>query len=133
MTRLKKVYVPPQLKKYAASSLPESLQKVAAELPVSNRLNVTLDQERRYQSVPAGFASLLGYAPEELTGKRVDEITAPNSIDIDLVFDAFRKLGEMDGLWLFEHREGRKMLFHYRARCERELMYAELQPMPLAS
>ncbi len=133
MTRTKKPYIAPQLKKYSTSSLPGRLQEVVADLLTPNQFKVVVDQERRYRSVPSEFAALLGYAVEELTGKRVDDITVPNSVDIELVFQACLKLGEMDGLWLFEHREGKKLLFHYRARRERELLCAELHQMGLAS
>ena len=129
----KKAYIPPQLKKYAVSSLPAHLQELVSDLPAATLFRVVVDHNRRYQCVPAGFAHLLGYDSEELKGKRVDDVTAKDSVDIELVFDAIVKLGEMDGLWLFEHREGRKLLFHYRAGRDREVLYADLRPLPLAS
>ncbi|SRR5581483_653615 len=133
MTVPKKTYVPPRLGKHSLSSLPEHLRNLVDDLSGERRFTVVVDYERRHQSVPSDFASLLGYGPDELHGKRIDDITVRNSVDIDLIFQTFRQVGEMDGLWLFEHREGRMILFHYRARCERELLYAELQPMALAS
>lgn len=134
MSKEKKPYVPPAYKVYSsADQVPEHLRRPLADLLSSIRkVSVICDRERRYRSVSPSFAELLGYEAHELEGKRVDDITARDSIDIDRVFDEFFRLGEMDGLWLFQHRQGRKMLFRYRAVHERELVYTDLEPLPLA-
>jgi PAS domain S-box-containing protein len=133
MTR--KPYIPPEVRKYSSiSDLPEHLREGAAEMiERAAVLTVVIDDERYYQSVSPGFASLLGYDPGELQGKRIDDVTARGTIDIEFAFNAFLKLGEMDGLWVFVRRDGKKILFHYRARrMEDHLSHAELEPLPLA-
>jgi PAS domain S-box-containing protein len=135
MSKTKKLYIPPAIKKYSSvSDLPAHLREGIADLiECAPALTVVVDDERRYQSVSPGFAGLLGYDPQELQGKRIDDVTAPGTIDIEFVFDALSKLGEMDGLWVFESRDGKKVLFHYRARRMKDhLSYAELEPLPLA-
>ncbi len=135
MTKTRKPYIPPEVKKYSSIfDLPEHLREgIAGLVERATALAVVVDDERRYQSVSPKFASLLGYDPEELQGKRIDDVTARGTIDIEFAFNAFLKLGEMDGLWLFERRDGKKVLFHYRARRMKDhLAYAELEPLPLA-
>ena len=135
MTKTRKPYIPPAIKKYSSiSDLPEDLREgIVGMIGSAAALAVVIDDERRYRSVSPRFASLLGYDPEELHGKRIDDVTARGTIDIEFVFNAFLKLGEMDGLWVFERRDGKKVLFHYRARrMEDHLSYTELQPLPLA-
>ncbi len=135
MINNRRPYIPPAIREYSSiSDVPEHLREgIADMIKCAPALAVVIDDERRYQSVSPRFASLLGYDPEELHGKRIDDITARGTIDIEFVFNVFLKLGEMDGLWVFECRDGRKVLFHYRARrLEDHLSYAELQPLPLA-
>lgn len=134
MTNARKPYIPPAMKTYSSiSDLPEHLREGVAEMIESATLAVVVDDERHYRSVSPKFASLLGYDPGELQGKRIDDVTARGTIDIEFAFNAFLKLGEMDGLWLFERRDGKKVLFHYRARrMEDHLAYAELEPLSLA-
>jgi PAS domain S-box-containing protein len=135
MTDRRKPYIPPAMKKYSSIfDLPERLREgVADMIECAAALAVVVDDERRYQAVSPRFASLLGYDPEELHGRRIDDVTARGTIDIEFAFSAFLKLGEMDGLWVFERRDGKKVLFHYRARrMDDHLSYAELQPLPLA-
>jgi PAS domain S-box-containing protein len=135
MSRGKKPYIPPVLKKYSSpSDLPQHVQEGIADITETvATLRVVVDDQRRYHSVSPMFANLLGYHPAELQGKRIDDVTARGTIDIEFAFNAFLRLGEMDGLWVFERRDGKKVLFHYRARrMEDQLCYAELEPLPLA-
>jgi PAS domain S-box-containing protein len=135
MWKSKRPYASPQLHKYPSLfELPERLRQAVTDLVLATEnLTAIVDDQRRYLSVSPHFASSLGYASEELLGKRIDDITAAGTVDIEFVFDAFRKLGEMDGLWVFQDRQGKKLLFHYRARrLEDQLIYAELEPLPLA-
>jgi len=95
-------------------------------------LTTVVDKERRFISVSEGFAKTLGYRIMDLIGRRIDDFTAPGSIDIEFVFGAFRKLGEMDGIWIFQHREGRKVVVHYRARLREDHSFAEIEPLLVA-
>jgi len=136
MQRSKKPYVPPAIKKYSSpTDLPQHVRESIADITEGTvALRVIVDDQRRYQSVSPIFAELLGYDAEELHGKRIDDVTARGTIDIEFAFNAFLKLGEMDGLWVFERRDGKKVLFHYRARrIDDQLSYADLEPLPLAS
>ena len=133
MSEPKKLYFAPELRKYSSpSELPGHLHSAISDLLTSS-LAVIFDDKRVYQLVSPRFASLLGYRCEELQGKRLDDITAKGTVDIDFIFDALLKLGEMDGLWMFQDRNGNKKLFHYHARrLQEHLLSAELEPMPLA-
>src|SRR3954453_7092463 len=114
MSEIKKVYTPPEIKKFSApSELPKHLRSALAEV-LNSELTVLLDEHRVYQLVSPQFANLLGYDSDELTGKKLDDITVKGTVDIDFIFDAFLKLGEMDGLWMFRDRNGKGVLFHYR-------------------
>ena len=135
MQRSKQPYVPPAIKKYSSPrDLPQHLREgIADVIEGTAALRVVVDDQRRYQSVSPIFAELLGYDAKELQGKRIDDVTAHGTIDIEFAFNAFLKLGEMDGLWVFERRDGKRVLFHYRARrMDDQLSYADLEPLPLA-
>ena len=133
MSEPKKAYTSPEIKRYSSpSELPPHLKKALAQA-LSSELTVFFDEHRVYRLVSPRFASLLGYDSEELTGKRVDDITAAGTADIDFTLHALQKLGEMDGLWMFLDRNGNKVLCRYRARrLQENLMCAELEPLPLA-
>lgn len=128
----KKPYAAPELRKYSSPlELPDSFLHAIDDL-VSTVLLSVADEDRVYQAVSPGLAKLLGYSPEELKGKRVDDITRKDSVDIELVFGALKKIGELDGLWLFEDRRGKSVLLHFHARKRNHLLYAEFEPLPLA-
>jgi PAS domain S-box-containing protein len=48
-----------------------------------------VDEKRKFVAVSDGFCKLLGYTREELIGKRCDEITAPRTNNIPVVFELF--------------------------------------------
>src|SRR6185369_3525992 len=131
---VKKRYQPPRVTKYASvRDLPAHLKQPAEELLIeAGTLTTVVDKERRFISVSEGFAKTLGYRIMDLIGRRIDDFTAPGSIDIEFVFGAFRKLGEMDGIWIFQHREGRKVVVHYRARLREDHSFAEIEPLLVA-
>jgi PAS domain S-box-containing protein len=77
---------------------------------------VTLvDTDRRYVEVSDSFCKLLGYRREELIGKQYDELTAPDTSDIDSVFTLFSRLGYMEGLWMLVTRQGTSVLVRYES------------------
>jgi PAS domain S-box-containing protein len=133
MSEIKKAYTPPEITKFSApSELPKHLRSALAEM-LNSELTVFLDEHRVYQLVSPQFAKLLGYDSDELTGKKLDDITVKGTVDIDFIFDAFLKLGEMDGLWMFRDRNGKGVLFHYHARrLQDHLVCAKLEPLALA-
>jgi PAS domain S-box-containing protein len=128
---MKRAYTAPKVTKYTTvSDLPAELRR-----ELERKAIVVFDCERKYTFVSESFAVKLGYTADELIGKRIDDITADNSVDIDFVFNAFLALGEMDGLWLCNHRDGRKILFHYRAHRSSSsgILYADVEHLPLSA
>ncbi len=98
----------------------------------ASALTTIIDKERRLVSVSEAFARTLGYRTMDIVGRPIDDFTAPNTIDIEFVFNAFFKLGEMDGIWIFQHRDGRKVVAHYHARLNNNHSYADIEPLLVA-
>lgn len=135
MSKLKRTYVAPKLTRYESmDQLPEKIREAVKGILSEERpLTVVVDEEHRYVSVSEEFARLLGYSSRELMGKSVEDITVQNTIDIEFTFKASKKLGEMQGLWLFEGRYGKRLLCSYRARRHRATYTAELRPLFIAA
>jgi PAS domain S-box-containing protein len=74
-----------------------------------------VDKDRKFVEVSDNFCLLVGYEREELLGKRYDELTAPNSIDIQKVYRLFERLGNMHGLWMLVSRGGTRILVRYES------------------
>lgn len=126
---MKRPYSPPRVTKYSnVSELPEHLRHELVD-----KLVTICDEHRTYRFVSESFAHALGYRSEELIGKRIDDITVEKSVDLDFVFQAFLELGEMDGLWLCKHRNGRHVLLHYHARVTSDGFYAEAESLSMAA
>jgi len=79
-----------------------------------------VDLDRKYVEVSDDFCRLLGYARQELIGMKYDELTAPNTNDIEAVFGMFKELGHMQGLWVLVHREGTRILVRYACRLRQD-------------
>lgn len=72
--------------------------KIAAELQREHNMHhaevrpqytALIDLDRKYIDVSDTFCRLLGRTRNELIGHAFDEVTAPNSVDIQAVYDAF--------------------------------------------
>jgi PAS domain S-box-containing protein len=74
-----------------------------------------VDSDRRFVQVSDSFCQLLGYRREELIGKPYDNVTAPNTNDIQTVFNLFAKQGYMHGLWMLASRRGTHVLVRYES------------------
>jgi len=74
-----------------------------------------VDSDRRFVQVSDSFCQLLGYRREELIGKPYDNVTAPNTNDIQTVFNLFSELGYMHGLWMLASRRGTRVLVRYES------------------
>jgi PAS domain S-box-containing protein len=74
-----------------------------------------IDSDRKYVQVSENFCTLLGYTRPELVKKRVDDLTAPDTNDIQTVFDLFWRMGYMHGLWMLVARKGTRILVRYEA------------------
>ncbi len=74
-----------------------------------------VDGDRRYVEVSDSFCQLVGYGRDELIGKRYDDLTAPFTNDIPIVFRLFVSLGYMHGLWMLMDRTGNIVLVRYES------------------
>jgi PAS domain S-box-containing protein len=135
MSGKKRPYIAPTVTKYETiNELPIKLRPAAEEiLSARPMLKVIVDENRRNVSVSEEFAHLLGYTSRDLVGKPIDDITANGTIDIDFIFRISRRFGEMQGLWLFESRDGQKLLCSYRARRSDSELTAEFVPLLVAA
>jgi PAS domain S-box-containing protein len=135
MTQKKRTYTAPDLNKYQSlEKLPARFRDVAEEILQSRQpMVITVDEKRQYLEVSEEFAQMLGYSARELVGKRMDDVTVKDILDIDLSFRVVRRFGELQGLWLFESRDGRPLLCSYYARKVNSKYTAELRPISLAA
>jgi PAS domain S-box-containing protein len=92
---------------------PDSQEISRLDAHVEPTYTVVVNKERKYTDVSDSFCKLLGYAREELIGRRCDDFTAPRTNDISVVMDLFLKSGYMHGIWVFVHRRGTKILVRY--------------------
>jgi len=125
----KKDYATPMLARFATSSdVPDLVRNLLsaearAKLPsiaehpeLQGECLALMDGQRRYVDVNDRFCQLLGYKREDLLGRRYDDLTLPNTIDVDRQFQSFLRTGESQGLWMASSRHGIPVLFRYRAR-----------------
>jgi PAS domain S-box-containing protein len=122
----KKPYAQPKLSRYdSLHELPSKLKSSAEALrhaavgeyplQVPPDYTTVVDMDRRYTEVSDSFCHLVGYRREELIGKTYDDISAPSTNDIPIVFRLFIKNGYMHGLWMLVHRSGARILVRYEA------------------
>lgn len=119
----KKPYIRPSFIRYESEaeypewtrSIVKTLRQELGALQVEPQYVTVVDSDRKYVEVSDGFCQLVGYQREELVGKRYDDLTAPNTNDIPIVFDLFQKLGYMHGMWMLVSREGTRILVRYES------------------
>ena len=94
-------------------------QKLAANSAASCEVKpefVTVeDSDRRFVQVSESFCQPLGYRREELIGKPYDDLTAPNTNDMQTVSNLFAELAYMQGLWMLTSRRGAAVLVRYES------------------
>lgn len=123
-------YSPPSLSRLGRlENLPESLREPALELLKKSAFTALTTRDHHWADVSEPFAQLLGYSRKELVGKTVDEFTSPGSIDIEFAFDACFRLGEGEGMWLFNRRNGSRILVNYHARITDAHSFAQFRPL----
>jgi PAS domain-containing protein len=119
----KKVYAPPHIIPYAPNQVPATvIQLFQHDVRVSDSIrgvaptytNV-VDKDRRFVRVSQNFCELLGYRREELIGKKYDEITAPQTSNIPTIFNLFKQLGYMQGLWMLVSRKRERIVIRYES------------------
>ena len=121
MFGIRRQYIPPTVirqpaeAKYLAFLKNESQpERLLSKSKGPNPEYVTVvDYDRRYIEVSTDFCKLVGYDREELLGKKYDDLTAPNTNNIEIVFSLFAKLGYMHGLWMLVSRQGTRILVRY--------------------
>jgi PAS domain S-box-containing protein len=128
---VKRPYITPSLAKLGpVKDLPESLQGAARELlSRASRFTVITTRDHYWVHVSEDFASLLGYTAREIIGKTVDQFTSPGSIDVEFAFEACFRLGEGEGMWLFDRRNGSRILVNYHAHVSNQHSLAHIRPL----
>jgi PAS domain S-box-containing protein len=124
----KKPYVPPSITDYeSAAEYPVRIRKLlqslyrdpanisASQLKVKPDYTTVVDSDRRYVEVSDSFCKLVGYQRQDLIGRRYDDLSAPNTNDISVVFDLFIRLRYMHGLWMLVSRNGARILVRYES------------------
>jgi len=123
-----KPYKPPRFIRYESEADYPEWARVAVKLmregnganssslcEVKPEFVTVVDSDRRFVQVSDSFCHLLGYRREELIGKPYDDVTAPNTNDIQTVFNLFATLGYMHGLWMLSSRRGTHVLVRYES------------------
>jgi PAS domain S-box-containing protein len=123
-----KAYIPPRVMRHRnEAEYPEWTKATVQLVRQSIELNSSLlsgvdrhyiaiiDSDRKYIQVSDNFCQLIGYTKQELIGKRVDDLTAPDTNDVTTVFDLFSRLGYMHGLWMLVARKGTRILVRYES------------------
>ncbi len=123
-----KRYKPPRFVRYeseadypgwARDAVKSMRQEMAANssdsCEVKPEFVTVVDSERRFVQVSDSFCQLLGYRREELIGKPYDDVTTPNTNDVQTVFNLFAKQGYMHGLWMLTSRRGTHVLVRYES------------------
>jgi PAS domain S-box-containing protein len=108
----------PRMRAEAESLLSERGRRehMKAESSPDHRILLTL--EGGLKEVSDEFCRLLGYERSELLGKPIDAVTASQTTGIPKHLGTVFHFGSFEGLWLFAHKNGRKIL----VRCRWELL-----------
>ncbi len=83
--------------------------------PVQPEYITVVNPRRKFVDVSTPFCKLLGYTREELIGRSYDEFTVPRTNDISLILELFLQTRHMNGIWVFAHRSGTKLLVRYES------------------
>jgi PAS domain S-box-containing protein len=124
----KKPYVPPGITHYESpAEYPDRIRKLMESLypdlanastsqpKVKPDYTTVVDSDRRYVEVSDSFCKLVGYKREDLIGRRYDDLSAPDTNDIPVIFDLFMRLRYMHGLWMLVSRNGARILVRYES------------------
>ena len=78
---------------------------------------VLANPQRRWLEVSDGVCKLLGYSREELIGRQIDELAAPEwKPQTPELFEEFVAARSMDGEFSLIHKQGQRVTFQYKAR-----------------
>jgi PAS domain S-box-containing protein len=106
---------PDRIRKLVHSLYRESTNTAPSQLKVKPDYTTVVDCDRRYVEVSDSFCKLVGYKREDLIGRPFDDLSAPNTTDIPVVFDLFIRLRYMHGLWMLVSRNGARILVRYES------------------
>jgi len=113
----------------SSSSIPQSHQRESSRFKTCCTL---IDLNHKYVEVSDEFCRLVGYSRKELIGMKYDELTAPNTNNIEAVFTMFKELGHMQGLWVLLNRAGERILVRYESRLREDLLIeGNLEPLDM--
>jgi PAS domain S-box-containing protein len=131
----RKQYVPPSVVRHNSDSeapewnrnlirsgRPDAADSLSGPQIVSQDYITVVDLDRRYVHVSDDFCKLVGYDRETLIGKRYDDLTAPGTNDILMVFNLFCQLEYMHGLWMLVARSGTRILVRYESWLRPDLL-----------
>ena len=124
-------YHTPYLSTYRPfSEIPPHLLPAAEQLLAHvGAITTVVNRNRHLVSVSDRFAEMLGYQSEEFNGKRIDDITTPGTVDIDFAFESHYRLGESEGIWIFNHHNGSKVVANFHARTLDGYSIAAFRPL----
>lgn len=115
MAQRKRPYQTPKVTRYRSiKDLPEKFRAIANDILAEQpTLKAVIGEDQRCLSITEELARFRGYASHELKNRSIHDITCPGTIDLGFVFRVVRRLREMQGLWVCEHKQGRKILCCY--------------------
>jgi PAS domain S-box-containing protein len=89
-----------------------------AALPAdSGEFVMVADDDGVYVAVTAGVTNVLGYAPDDLVGRRIDDISAPEQPETTReLWTSFILEGRQDGRFRVRAQDGRLVWLRYQAR-----------------
>jgi PAS domain-containing protein len=110
------------LSQKAREEIAQLVSQTASEGQLARRSRdefcVVLDLEGRFIRASEVFCALVGYAQNELVGRRIDDVTASRTVHIPQHLGAVVHFGQFHCLWIFVHRDGHGVL----ARSDWELL-----------
>ena len=106
---------PDRIRQLVESLYRESKKTSPSQFKVKPDYTTVVDCDRRYVEVSDGFCKLVGYQRQDLIGRQYDDLSAPNTNDIPVIFDLFIRLRYMHGLWMLVSRNGARILVRYES------------------
>jgi PAS domain S-box-containing protein len=92
---------------YQSAALPEE----------SGEFIMVADGDQGYVAVTSGVTRVLGYSPEDLIGRRIEDIAAPElREETPQRWDSFLVDGRQEGRFRLRSRDGAPVLLRYQAR-----------------
>jgi PAS domain S-box-containing protein len=90
----------------------------SAALPTdSGEFVMVADDDRVFVAVTVGVTNVLGFAPDDLVGRRIDDIAAPEQPEMtSQLWASFVLQGRQDGRFRLRAKDGRLVWLRYQAR-----------------